>query len=77
MERARAALVNVGIADADLRLHVSVVYARRVRALHDVSLSIVKGDILGLVGESGSGKTTLCRVLVGLTPPTSGTVTFG
>ncbi|MBL8337657.1 MAG: ABC transporter ATP-binding protein [Rhodoferax sp.] len=56
---------------------VSVVFGGRVRALDDVTLSLERGDILGLVGESGSGKTTLCRVLVGLTPPTAGRVSVG
>ncbi len=56
---------------------VSVVFGGKVRALQDVSLELDKGDILGLVGESGSGKTTLCRVLIGLTQPTSGSVTLG
>ncbi len=56
---------------------VSVVFGGRVRALDDVTLGIAQGDIVGLVGESGSGKTTLCRVLVGLTPPTSGQVRIG
>ena len=56
---------------------VSVVFGGRVRALDDVTLGIAQGDIVGLVGESGSGKTTLCRVLVGLTPPTSGQVRVG
>jgi len=53
---------------------VSVVFGGAVRALDDVSLDIVRGDIVGLVGESGSGKTTLCRVLVGLTQASGGTV---
>lgn len=53
---------------------VSVVFGGAVRALDDVSLDIGRGDIVGLVGESGSGKTTLCRVLVGLTQASSGTV---
>ena len=53
---------------------VSVVFDGSVRALDDVSLTIVQGDVLGLVGESGSGKTTLCRTLLGLTFPSSGAV---
>ena len=56
---------------------VSVVFGGTVRALDDVSLSMRQGEIVGLVGESGSGKTTLCRVLVGLTAPTSGSVELG
>jgi peptide/nickel transport system ATP-binding protein len=54
---------------------VSVVFDGRIRALDDVSLTIARGDIVGLVGESGSGKTTLCRVLIGLTPASAGRVT--
>ena len=56
---------------------VSVVFGAQVRALDDVTLTLECGDILGLVGESGSGKTTLCRVLVGLTPPSTGSVAVG
>jgi oligopeptide/dipeptide ABC transporter ATP-binding protein len=43
--------------------------------LDGVSLSIGQGESLGLVGESGSGKSTLGRIILGLTPPTRGTVT--
>src|ERR1700735_5519256 len=41
-----------------------------------VSFSIGQGETLGLVGESGSGKSTVARMVLGLIPPTSGTVSF-
>lgn len=40
----------------------------RSPVVHDVSLCIERGDVLGLVGESGSGKTTLGRCVLGLLP---------
>ncbi|MEC3982542.1 ABC transporter ATP-binding protein [Amycolatopsis sp. H20-H5] len=46
------------------------------RAVDDVSLTIAKGEIVGLVGESGSGKSTVGRCAIRLLAPTEGTVSI-
>ena len=46
----------------------------KVPVLHGIDLAVGRGDVIGLIGPSGSGKSTILRVLVGLTPPTGGTV---
>jgi len=48
-------------------------YGKQV-ALRDASLSIPAGSVYALLGPNGSGKTTLLQILMGLMPPTSGTV---
>ncbi len=57
--------------------HVRTRYGSRL--VHDdINLVIHRGERLGLVGGSGSGKSTLLREMIGLMPPTSGTVSvFG
>jgi ABC-2 type transport system ATP-binding protein len=47
---------------------------RRRWALHDCTLAVPGGAIVGLVGPNGAGKTTLLQLVVGLLPPTSGRV---
>ena len=47
-----------------------------MRVVDDVSLTIRRGETLGLVGESGSGKSTVARMLLRLVEPTAGTVRF-
>lgn len=49
---------------------------RFVNAVNDINLSILPGETLGMVGESGSGKSTIGRVLLRLTEPTLGNITF-
>jgi peptide/nickel transport system ATP-binding protein len=45
-----------------------------LKAVDGVSFNIAKGETFALVGESGSGKSTVARMVVGLLPPSGGTV---
>lgn len=50
------------------------VYPDGTVALRGVSLTVMKGEILGLLGENGAGKTTLMKILSGLIQPTRGEI---
>ena len=47
---------------------------RDLKAVHDISFKVEKGEILGFLGPNGAGKTTTMRMLTGVLPPTSGSV---
>jgi oligopeptide/dipeptide ABC transporter ATP-binding protein len=47
-----------------------------VHAVEDVTLTVNKGETLGIVGESGCGKSTTARLMVRLIEPTGGTIRF-
>ena len=48
----------------------------KIEVLHDVSLSIERGQIVTLIGANGAGKTTLLKTISGLIRPTAGSILF-
>lgn len=61
-----------------LQLHnVSFRYPDSTReALHDVCLTLRRGELVAIVGKNGSGKTTLAKLMAGLYAPTAGAITW-
>ena len=49
---------------------------RRLKALEDLSLTVLEGECVGIVGESGCGKSTLARIITRLITPDHGFVKF-
>lgn len=49
-------------------------FFRELWALHEVNLSVMPGEVVGIVGQNGSGKSTLLQLVCGTLTPTSGEV---
>ncbi|MDQ0163083.1 ABC transporter ATP-binding protein [Aeribacillus alveayuensis] len=47
---------------------------KTIRAVHDISFSVKKGEMVGYIGENGAGKSTTIKMLTGILTPTSGKV---
>jgi ABC-2 type transport system ATP-binding protein len=56
--------------------NVSKIYRGKIKANDNICLSVDKGEVFGLLGPNGAGKTTLVNQIIGLTVPTSGTITI-
>lgn len=56
--------------------HLSVNY-RAVKALWDISFSLVPGQLVGVFGPNGAGKSTLVKAMLGLIPSVTGSVVYG
>jgi peptide/nickel transport system ATP-binding protein len=69
-----AAIEMIGLSRTFEQSGGTMAAPRRVTAVDDVSISLEAGRALAIVGESGCGKSTLARILLGLLPPSSGTV---
>ena len=48
-----------------------------IRALHEISFNVEKGQLAAVIGANGAGKTTLLRSIAGLIAPSDGTIRFG
>ena len=47
---------------------------KETKALDNISLSVNKGEMIGIIGKSGSGKTTLINIILGLLDPKNGEI---
>jgi ABC-2 type transport system ATP-binding protein len=56
--------------------HLTKNYGRGLTAVDDVSFTAATGRVTGFLGPNGAGKSTTMRIMVGLTPATSGTATI-
>ncbi|MBF5004618.1 ABC transporter ATP-binding protein [Diaphorobacter caeni] len=72
-----SALIQASELNRSFSVHAGLMKPKQtLHAVNGVSLQLQRGDVLGIVGESGCGKSTLARMLLGLTPPTSGHISM-
>jgi branched-chain amino acid transport system ATP-binding protein len=64
-----------GLEDLQLEVRDLEVHYDGIRALHGVSFTVLKGEIVTLIGANGAGKTSILRAISGLTPYT-GSIVF-
>ena len=57
--------------------NLSKIYGTGFKALNNINLDIVSGEIFALLGPNGAGKTTLISTICGIANPTSGSITVG
>ncbi len=55
--------------------HIHTYYGSS-HVLFDISLTVSRGEVVGLLGRNGAGKSTTMRSIMGLTPPKEGTISF-
>jgi manganese/iron transport system ATP-binding protein len=60
-----------------VRVQGLTVQYRAVEALANIDVALAPGRLIGLIGPNGAGKSTLIKALLGLVPPTEGTVQWG
>lgn len=49
-------------------------FCKEKKAIKNLSITVERGDVVGIIGKNGSGKSTLMQIVAGITYPTSGTV---
>jgi peptide/nickel transport system ATP-binding protein len=80
MSAAKTSAAMLEASDVTRTFMVSQGFMRGKKPLHAVngiSMTVREGEVVALVGESGCGKTTLARILLGLLPPSSGSIRVG
>ncbi|MEK9855100.1 MAG: oligopeptide/dipeptide ABC transporter ATP-binding protein [Rhodobiaceae bacterium] len=71
------AMINASAVTRDFSISRGMFRGKqRLQAVNGVDLTVTRGEVLALVGESGCGKTTLAKILLGLLPQTSGSISL-